>query len=144
MNNVQFDGCIGSSRIIGRKRQELCYLPVKPVPTRNMEHILAMRDYGMKLVSVFMQSCYKLVSESFQVELGASDEAMQIYNTFMTTHEELHPERTKPAPKRRRGESSSDWLSVCGAHLSEQCSFVTDLVRIHSAGKVGSIIPLNG
>lgn len=47
-----------------------------------------------------------------KVELGACDEAMQLYHMFTSENNLCHPERTKPAPKRRRGENSADWLAV--------------------------------
>ncbi|EIM87872.1 uncharacterized protein STEHIDRAFT_138418, partial [Stereum hirsutum FP-91666 SS1] len=54
-------------------------------------------------------------------ELGVSDEAMKMYHLYTSTHELVSPERTKPAPKRRRGESSSDWLARRHEALLQGC-----------------------
>lgn len=40
------------------------------------------------------------------------DEALRLYHEFAAFYEVCTPERTRPAPKRRRGESSADWLGV--------------------------------
>ncbi|KAK7035873.1 regulation of transcription from pol ii promoter-related protein [Favolaschia claudopus] len=45
------------------------------------------------------------------VEFGISDEAMQEYHKFTANSNLCAPPRTKPAPKRRRGETSTEWLA---------------------------------
>ena len=60
---------------------------------------------------------------------GVCDEAVIMYHDFSTDKNDLcSPPRTKPAPNRRRGESSTDWLAVramfnCGVHYYDK--FVT-------------------
>ncbi|KAJ6620339.1 hypothetical protein B0H10DRAFT_2022400 [Mycena sp. CBHHK59/15] len=44
-------------------------------------------------------------------ELGVSDEAMQEYHRFTAGSNLCVPPRIKPAPRRRRGESSTEWLA---------------------------------
>ncbi|KAF8191563.1 hypothetical protein K438DRAFT_1935373 [Mycena galopus ATCC 62051] len=45
------------------------------------------------------------------LEFGISDEAMQEYHKFTSDFDICVPPRTKPAPKRRRGETSTEWLA---------------------------------
>ncbi|KAJ7700884.1 hypothetical protein B0H17DRAFT_1247676 [Mycena rosella] len=45
------------------------------------------------------------------VDFGISDEAMQAYHLFTASTNTCVPPRIKPAPKRRRGESSREWLA---------------------------------
>lgn len=47
------------------------------------------------------------------VELGVCDEAVVLYHQFTAEKNLCSPERTKPAPKRRRGENSTEWIAVC-------------------------------
>ncbi|KAJ7118909.1 hypothetical protein C8R44DRAFT_878441 [Mycena epipterygia] len=44
-------------------------------------------------------------------DLGISDEAMEEYHLFTANSNLCVPPRIKPAPKRRRGESSAEWLA---------------------------------
>ncbi|KAF7353780.1 Regulation of transcription from pol ii promoter-related protein [Mycena venus] len=44
-------------------------------------------------------------------EFGISDEAMKEYHMFTADSNLCVPPRTKPAPKRRRGETSTEWLA---------------------------------
>jgi hypothetical protein len=41
-----------------------------------------------------------------------SDECLELYHQFASEGNRCSPERVKPAPKRRRGESSAEWLAV--------------------------------
>jgi hypothetical protein len=43
---------------------------------------------------------------------GVCDDAVMLYHEFTATRNLVSPERTKPAVKRRRGESSLEWLAV--------------------------------
>ncbi|KAJ7184451.1 hypothetical protein C8R46DRAFT_1064102 [Mycena filopes] len=52
----------------------------------------------------------KLIN-SAAVEFGISDLAMQEYHAFTSALNLGVPPRTKPAPKRRRGETSTEWLA---------------------------------
>ncbi|KAJ7042074.1 hypothetical protein C8F04DRAFT_946358 [Mycena alexandri] len=52
----------------------------------------------------------KLIN-SAAVEFGISNEAMQEYHSFTAGSNLCAPPRTKPAPKRRRGETSTEWLA---------------------------------
>ncbi|KAJ6497109.1 hypothetical protein C8R47DRAFT_1113871 [Mycena vitilis] len=45
------------------------------------------------------------------VEFGISDEAMQQYHLFTASENLCVPPRTKPAPRRKRGETSTEWLA---------------------------------
>lgn len=44
---------------------------------------------------------------------GVSDHTLRMYHDYAANTDACTPERTRPAPKRRRGESSGDWLAVC-------------------------------
>ncbi|KAJ7494460.1 hypothetical protein B0H11DRAFT_1802789 [Mycena galericulata] len=48
---------------------------------------------------------------SAAVEFGISDDAMQEYHLFTAGSNLCVPPRIKPAPKRRRGETSTEWLA---------------------------------
>ncbi|KAJ7591521.1 hypothetical protein C8J56DRAFT_935771 [Mycena floridula] len=53
------------------------------------------------------------------VELGVTDEAMKTYFGYASWSDCCTPERTLPAPKRRRHESSSQWIARRNAALLE-------------------------
>ncbi|KAJ7115916.1 hypothetical protein C8R44DRAFT_880319 [Mycena epipterygia] len=55
------------------------------------------------------------------VELGACDEAIQLYHKFTSQYNICVPPRTKPAPKRKRAENAIDWLARRHEALLEGC-----------------------
>ncbi|TFK53182.1 hypothetical protein OE88DRAFT_1352823 [Heliocybe sulcata] len=55
------------------------------------------------------------------VEFGISYEAMKLYHEFTALNELCQPPRQKPAPRRRRGESSLAWAARRHASLLEGC-----------------------
>ncbi|KAJ7144917.1 hypothetical protein C8R43DRAFT_1013473 [Mycena crocata] len=57
-----------------------------------------------------LQDHHKLINSS-AVEFGISDRAMSEYHLFTAESNICAPPRTKPAPKRRRGETSAEWLA---------------------------------
>ncbi|KAJ7771472.1 hypothetical protein B0H16DRAFT_1714709 [Mycena metata] len=58
---------------------------------------------------------------SAAVEFGISDEAMQQYHFFTASMNLCATPRTTPAPKRRRGETSTEWLARRHDALQRGC-----------------------
>ncbi|KAF8061641.1 hypothetical protein FPV67DRAFT_1509726 [Lyophyllum atratum] len=54
---------------------------------------------------------YGVIWNNAAVELGVSDEAIQLYDSYTMEAGLCSPPRTKPALKRRRAESSVEWLA---------------------------------
>jgi hypothetical protein len=65
---------------------------------------------------------------------GVSDQCLELYHHFSMGVDKCTPERVKPAPKRRRGESSAEWLGVCMMDFYSQMHGFADL--IHSVAMV--------
>ncbi|KAJ7144910.1 hypothetical protein C8R43DRAFT_1013446 [Mycena crocata] len=61
------------------------------------------------------------IFNSAALEFGISDEAMEQYHLFTGGLNICVPPRMKPAPKRRRGETSAEWLARRHAALLEGC-----------------------
>lgn len=93
-------------RVEGRKMLSHCSDPPVPLP--------AGRYPGKGLGN-------KKTWNKAAVEFGVNDETLTLYHTYASTNDCCVPPRTKPAPKRRRLEPSSEWLARRHAALLEGC-----------------------
>ncbi|KAK0228642.1 hypothetical protein IW262DRAFT_1293382 [Armillaria fumosa] len=88
-------------RVEGRKMLSHCSDPPVPLP--------AGRYSGKGLGNTKTWNKAAVEFESFGE--GVSDRTLTLYHTYASTNDCCVPPRTKPAPKRRRLEPSSEWLA---------------------------------